>query len=372
MKRELAIISLLGFSSIGLSQNVGIGTTNPLEKLSILTNYGYGISHEANSIKLSTYIDVSGAYIGTITNHSFNFFTNNGTAQMTLLPNGNVGISNSFPQFKMDITGRIRVKTGAIGNIFTTSGIWFEDYRDGNNRIFLGMQDSIRMGIWGDGTPGVGWAFNFNARDGRVGIGRVAGNYQLEVAAENGIGLSKNAGNSYYGFMSSNADTAFVISSAAGNSLGGIPAKNILLNPPPSSLFLYSGNVAIGTTSPTAKFHVNGNVLIGAGNPATGYTLSVNGKVICTEAKVQLNASWPDYVFGDQYLLTPLDELSRFIQTNKHLPNIPSAKVAEANGIELGDMVTKLLEKVEELTLYVIELKKENTEIKKIMLINKK
>ena len=182
MKKILIVITFLSFSIISFAQNVGIGTTNPLEKLSILTNYGYGISHEANSIKLSTYIDVSGAYIGTITNHSFNFYTNNGTAQMTLLPNGNVGISNSFPQFRLDVTGRMRVKTGAIGNIFTTPGIWFDDFRDGNNRIFFGMQDSIRLGVWGEGSPGVGWAFNFNARDGKVGMGRLASSYQLKVA----------------------------------------------------------------------------------------------------------------------------------------------------------------------------------------------
>lgn len=93
----------------------------------------------------------------------------------------NVGIGNSDPQNRLDFPGRIRIKTGTLGNAFTSSGIWMEDYRNGNNRIFLGMQDSIRLGIWGEGTPSAGWAFNFNARNGNVGIGVISSANKLEV-----------------------------------------------------------------------------------------------------------------------------------------------------------------------------------------------
>ena len=58
-------------------------------------------------------------------------------------------------------------------------------------------------------------------------------------------------------------------------------------------------------------------------NPAAGYSLSVDGKIICEEARVQISGSWPDYVFNDDYKLRPLDELEKLIRVQKHLPNIP-------------------------------------------------
>jgi len=182
MKKSILVVMPVLFFSFLNAQNIGIGTTTPLEKLSVVSVSGYGISHESSSIKLSTYIDGSGAYIGTTTNNPFHLYTNNGAAQFTLLQNGNIGIGNINPQYKLDITGRMRVKTGTVGNAFTSSGIWFEDYRDGTNRIFLGMQDSIRLGIWGEGSPGAGWAFNFNARNGNTGIGVANPTNKLEVA----------------------------------------------------------------------------------------------------------------------------------------------------------------------------------------------
>jgi hypothetical protein len=68
----------------------------------------------------------------------------------------------------------------------------------------------------------------------------------------------------------------------------------------------------------------------------------------------------PDYVFESSYKLPPLEEVSSFINKNKHLPEVSSASTMEENGINLGEMNMLLLKKVEELTLYMIELKKEN------------
>jgi hypothetical protein len=181
MKKIIFLIIITAQAEILFSQNVGIGTITPLEKLSVLTNYGYGISHEANAIKLSSYIDAGGAYMGTVSNHPFHLYTNNGSAQVSIGTNGFLGLGNGFPQYRLDAVGRIRIRTGTVGNIFTSSGIWMDDYRDGNTRIFLGMQDSIRLGIWGDGTPGAGWGFNFNARNGNVGIGVAEPVNKLEV-----------------------------------------------------------------------------------------------------------------------------------------------------------------------------------------------
>ncbi|MBA7573080.1 hypothetical protein ES708_14875 [subsurface metagenome] len=105
----------------------------------------------------------------------------------------------------------------------------------------------------------------------------------------------------------------------------------------------------------------DGNVGIGTTNPGS-YKLAVVGKIRAYEVVVE--TSWPDYVFADDYELTPLDEVATFIKANKHLPGVPSASDVEKKGISLGENQAILLRKIEELTLYMIDMKKENEELK--------
>jgi len=100
-----------------------------------------------------------------------------------------------------------------------------------------------------------------------------------------------------------------------------------------------SGNVGIGTTTPGNKLEVNG---------------TIRSKKVKVEA-----TGWPDYVFAKDYELRTLIQLEAYIKTNQHLPEVPSAQEIEAKGLDLGDMDATLLKKVEELTLYMIEMKKE-------------
>ncbi len=117
--------------------------------------------------------------------------------------------------------------------------------------------------------------------------------------------------------------------------------------------------VGVGTPPP---FHVNstGRLSIGGGNTGahTDYHLSVNGKIVAKEIIVTIK-DWPDYVFDENYALMSLNDLESFVKTNKHLPSIPRATDVKNNGISVGDMNELLLKKIEELTLYVIQLKKE-------------
>lgn len=118
-----------------------------------------------------------------------------------------------------------------------------------------------------------------------------------------------------------------------------------------------------GTLVERMRIFRDGNVGIGT-TDAGNYKLAVEGKIGAREVKVTL-ASWADYVFNKDYNLMSLANLETFIKKNNHLPNIPSAQeVKENGGIDLGEMNAKLLEKIEELTLYVIELKKENDAIR--------
>ncbi len=108
----------------------------------------------------------------------------------------------------------------------------------------------------------------------------------------------------------------------------------------------------------------NGNV--GISEKAPDHKLCVNGTVKAKEFLCTLdNWHWPDFVFADEYKKMTLNELEKYISLNKHLPGMPSSNEVENNGVNLGEMNAKLLQKIEELTLYIIELNKRNEELEK-------
>lgn len=115
-----------------------------------------------------------------------------------------------------------------------------------------------------------------------------------------------------------------------------------------------------------------GQLAIGTPHSGTSsYKVTVDGKILCEELKVALYSNWPDYVFHENYNLKPLHELKAFIETNHHLPNIPKAAEVEKEGIEVGEMNRKLLEKIEELTLYVIQLQEQIDQLKESAIGNR-
>lgn len=111
--------------------------------------------------------------------------------------------------------------------------------------------------------------------------------------------------------------------------------------------------------------HINGSMLIGNGdldNPLTGYKLYVKGGILTDKVKVAVYNSeyWADYVFEEDYERNSTEEVEQFIKEHKHLPNVPSAKEVNENGVDMVEMDATLLRQIEELWLHVIELKKEN------------
>jgi len=137
--------------------------------------------------------------------------------------------------------------------------------------------------------------------------------------------------------------------------------------------FTNGGLVGIGTWTPGAKLHVvgdailTGKLVVGASAMSTlpcaaNLKMFVNGTIGATEVRVN-TTTWCDYVFDNTYKLKSLSEVESFIKTNKHLPEVPSEKEVVENGVAVGEMMKIHMKKIEELTLYMIELKKENEKL---------
>ncbi len=111
-------------------------------------------------------------------------------------------------------------------------------------------------------------------------------------------------------------------------------------------------------TQNVENIYQTGSVAIGGNTVPAGYKLSVKGWGIAEKLVVKLNTDWPDYVFSKAYSLRPLEEVENFVIAHSHLPEMPSAKDVSRDGQDLGEMNRLLLQKVEELTLYLISQQK--------------
>lgn len=123
--------------------------------------------------------------------------------------------------------------------------------------------------------------------------------------------------------------------------------------------------------APALFVNTDNQVGIGTANTA-GYKLAVAGNMIAEKVKVKLQSGWPDYVFEESYVLPTLREVETFIKKAKHLPGIPTAEDVKANGLDLGETDKKLLQKIEELTLYLISQDKQLSSQQELILQQQK
>jgi hypothetical protein len=357
--------------------------TNALERATILSNgyVGIGTSTPATALHVAGDFTLGGRAIfdngfgfPTISVYQFNAPAN--TISAGFGSGSNIGLTAN------DYSTALR---------FNGSGIGYGDFQYYPNGGGNGNQGNFRFSITGSavnttptGKLGVGEIYSA----GNVGIGTTSPTQLLQVVGNSdptvivkttGTSIaqmlvgdgSNNFGLQYYptGNCCWPAGTAAL---TTGSSAGNLVFQTLnpiqfYINNQERARFSVTGNLGLGTSTPTEKLDVagniytNGKILINQANTAAvaPYSLAVNGSAIFTKAVVKLNAAWPDYVFKSTYKLPSLNELEKYLQNNQHLPEVPSATEVEKNGIDLGSNQAILLKKVEELTLYIIGQQKQ-------------
>ena len=212
-----------------------------------------------------------------------------------------------------------------------------------------------------------------NAYAGNVGIGtdnpqaKLHINLQTAISSFTGI---KNAGLRIQGYNSPNNFALLGFRGVINSYTGNHAQIGALFTNSGSSLsFGTSNNYNTGITNTAMTIDYNGNVGIGTTIPGA-YKLAVNGIIRAKEIRVE--TGWADYVFDNDYELRSLDNVAEYIQQNRHLPGIPSAKEIQENGLAVGELQTKMMEKIEELTLYIIAINKKVKALEKEKGINNK
>jgi hypothetical protein len=261
--------------------------------------------------------------------------------------NGYIGIGNNTPTEKLTIgPGTSPTASAPLLGMFGYGLTGTLDqrllmYADKNNGLlFEAPKDATgaRLPIqfnWRSGSTTTPPLY-IKGSNSYVGIGTSTPAYQLDVAGTVSATGLKITGGTQGQVLTYNASGLATWQAA--------PASQWTTNGANIN-YATAGYVGIGSTNPDAK-------------------LTVNGAIHTSEVKVDLSVPGPDYVFEKNYNLLSLDEIKTYIDQNKHLPEVPSAKEMEKNGVQLGEMNMLLLKKVEELTLHLIEMKQENENLK--------
>lgn len=226
-----------------------------------------------------------------------------------------------------------------------------------HKKLFLGAAFTLLLSV--SATLNVVAQNTFPA-SGNAGVGTVSPESSLDIITSDYVSARSTIGNVY---DNTNKTSLHIINSDAPQIGPGSVPIGVTYHPGNNndifSIWRKSHN---NSYSNKKLFSVSGDGKVRIGEQAaTGayanYKLSVDGDVIARRLVVQIS-NWADFVFAPDYELLPLHKVEEFVTTNKHLPGVPTEKEVLEQGIEVGEMNKILLQKVEELTLYVIELEK--------------
>jgi len=403
-KNYLLSIALLLFNISAFSQNnvevsqtgdayvkINADTDNQNEDdnpVLLLTQDGGGINGMLTLTGLSS-SDYSGGFSGLKTNSlllgstysiGYLLFGTNSAVRMAISPSGKVGIGTSSPTYTLHVQSDDRANVCAGGPSSLTDAVGdfilrTSDEAEVNNSIQWDM--SFRTDTWahsagdlvffsknsgstytsplilqsdGDILLGTG---NNNNLLGNVGIGDMTPDARLVVKAKSDQSVAMKI----FGFD----DRRFTFKTPRNSSEGFhfyVYNEVDEIREP-----LYIGHDQIASAPLVIKGE-EGQVGIMTSDIPADFRLAVDGKILVEAVHVKNSTNWPDYVFADDYSLRSLSEVENFISRNGHLPEVPSANEV-SEGFDVGQMDAALLKKIEEMTLYMIQLEKKNTTLEK-------
>lgn len=336
MRAALTLLPMLGSLTVcaqstnmkDYGRSVGLGTTTP-------QFYYYGGDNMGLEIYNSNTVANSQAHLILSTGATSNYGSAGTLSWMTPNSTGNKGVAYISARTIQDAT------TNASGKLY---------FATAENAI-----PSIKMQITSKGYVGIGIdeprAFLDVARAGDNVTSTVFG----RLAAGNGESGGMGTG-TYLGVQNYSADGLFTKSFAIEHRFYSV------LN---SAINFYRGNSTLGgfitfsTYNGTEQMRIDPGGNVGIGTTATGnYKLTVEGAIGARRVRVTQDA-WADFVFNPEYKLPSLKELDKYVRENKHLPGVPSETEVKEKGIDVGEMNKILLQKVEELTLHLIEQQKQ-------------
>jgi hypothetical protein len=279
---------------------------------------------------------------------------------------GNVGIGTTSPQAKLEVNGNTIFDSWIAGG--TNSGA-LSLFGDKDAPSGLTIFDNGNVGI-GTYTPGAEFTLKGKAQVEGNGFRRYAFQPSYWGYSYTYRTLIIGSTSNIYQTQDTGSITLAFGVDVTGNPSGAYTGDG-------HELLFRNGASFVTPNSSNNGYHhdylvlQDGNVGIGTSNP-TGGKLVVNGTIRAKEIKVENNiaanefivnsSQWSDFVFEDNYNLPSLSHVETFIKENKHLPDIPSAKEVEKEGLSMAEMMKKQMQKIEELTLYVIEQNKQLAE----------
>jgi hypothetical protein len=376
--------------------NVGIGTTGPgtlltLAKNNVISsngNDGYisfasgtadnsasGARISMSGVSRTTYGGVLELHTGATGADNNMLFYIGDTEYMRLNNNGNVGIGTASPLGKLQvqttndtsplsIAGSFSAAHSVVGT--SASGLAFsKNQTSGGSAYITSVTPTLSWDPLGFQAGNYNWFINGSPTasmvlngSGNVGIGTISPAAPLEVNGNiqaDGSMVTNVASNGNTWFQATTSGTL-----ATGMGSNSSSTANAYGAPSNSSFVGNAQNYPlVFTTSAVEHMRIQPNGNVGIGTTVPDQLLTVLGTIHAKEVNIDLSVPGPDYVFNKDYKLKSLTELNRYVAQNKHLPEIPSAETMEKNGINVGYLNMKLLKKVEELTLYLIEKDKQ-------------
>jgi hypothetical protein len=258
---------------------------------------------------------------------------------------GNFGLGTTAPKAKLDVNGDAFIN----GNIKT------------NGKISFGGDKVISFTPASDANPAT-FSFGGPAEFRLPASCSFPYLHSPVINQFSGIIQSYGLAGTFSNIMTMGFDGANGIIDIAGNNVDGMSPRLLINYYCGKDVYICTGSRGGKIVMATAS---NNAVAIGDEYIPNGYKLSVKGKIIAEELNVKLRGNWPDYVFEPDYKLRSIADLEKYVNENKHLPEIPDAEKMEKDGINTSEIITQLVKQQEQLTLYIIEQNKRIEELEK-------